>query len=117
MNCKAGDLALIVKSMAGNEGKVVTCLEYLGAPGANLVLAGDNNTTLLLDGGGWWRVDRNLNMFQVHNIKFQDGSVLMRTITTPDMAPYCRDDFMIPIGNVDPEEVIQNEALLSAVPV
>lgn len=27
MNCKPGDLAVIVKSYAGNEGKIVRCLE------------------------------------------------------------------------------------------
>lgn len=26
MNCKPGDLAVIVESMAGNEGRIVTCL-------------------------------------------------------------------------------------------
>jgi len=30
MNCKPGDLAVIVFSPAGNEGKIVTCLEYVG---------------------------------------------------------------------------------------
>lgn len=30
MNCKPGDLALIVRSTAGNEGKVVTCLRFVG---------------------------------------------------------------------------------------
>lgn len=28
MNCKKGEMAIIVKSMAGNEGKIVTCLEF-----------------------------------------------------------------------------------------
>jgi len=27
MNCKEGDLAIVVKSVCGNEGKVVRCLE------------------------------------------------------------------------------------------
>ena len=27
MNCKQGDLAVIVRSIAGNEGKIVRCLE------------------------------------------------------------------------------------------
>ena len=31
MNCKKGDMALIIKSRAGNVGKVVTCLEFVGA--------------------------------------------------------------------------------------
>ncbi len=30
MNCKPGDLALVVRSSAGNEGKVVTCIRFLG---------------------------------------------------------------------------------------
>ena len=31
MNCKPGDLAIVVKSMCGNEGKVVECKRLLGA--------------------------------------------------------------------------------------
>lgn len=30
MNCKQGDLAIIVESMAGNEGKIVRCVEFFG---------------------------------------------------------------------------------------
>lgn len=30
MNCKQGDLAIIVKSNAGNEGKIVRCLRLVG---------------------------------------------------------------------------------------
>jgi hypothetical protein len=30
MNCKPGDLAVVVKSHAGNEGKIVRCVEYTG---------------------------------------------------------------------------------------
>ena len=30
MNCKQGDLAIFVKSCAGNEGKIVRCAEYAG---------------------------------------------------------------------------------------
>ena len=30
LNCKAGDLAVFVKSTAGNEGKIVLCVRYLG---------------------------------------------------------------------------------------
>ena len=29
MRCKVGDLAVIVRSRAGNEGLIVTCLEFL----------------------------------------------------------------------------------------
>jgi hypothetical protein len=30
MNCKPGDLAIIVKSMAGNEGRVLRVLRFIG---------------------------------------------------------------------------------------
>jgi len=30
MNCKQGDLALIIISKAGNEGKMVTCVKFVG---------------------------------------------------------------------------------------
>jgi hypothetical protein len=30
MNCKQGDMAIIIKSRWGNEGKIVTCLELMG---------------------------------------------------------------------------------------
>ena len=30
MNCKKGDMAVIIKSVAGNTGKVVTCLKQVG---------------------------------------------------------------------------------------
>jgi hypothetical protein len=30
MNCKPGDLAIIVKSLAGNEGKIVRCVRLRG---------------------------------------------------------------------------------------
>lgn len=30
MRCRVGDLAFVVRSVAGNEGKVVTCVEYVG---------------------------------------------------------------------------------------
>lgn len=30
LNCKQGDLAIIVKSVSGNEGKIVRCVRYAG---------------------------------------------------------------------------------------
>lgn len=32
MNCKPGDLAIFMKSNAGNEGKIVRCTRFLGRP-------------------------------------------------------------------------------------
>jgi hypothetical protein len=31
VNCKPGDLAVMVRSMAGNEGKIVRCIRVIGA--------------------------------------------------------------------------------------
>lgn len=31
MNCKQGDLAIVIRSVAGNEGKIVRCLQFLGS--------------------------------------------------------------------------------------
>lgn len=43
MRCKQGELAIIVKSFAGNEGKIVRCVRYLGmlpwASGDDMVAA------------------------------------------------------------------------------
>jgi len=30
MNCKQGDLAIVVRSVAGNEGKIVRCVRLMG---------------------------------------------------------------------------------------
>ena len=51
MNCKQGDLAIVVRSVAGNEGKIVRCLK--------LEPAGfDYND---IDDGAIWVIDRSLN--------------------------------------------------------
>lgn len=33
LNCKQGDLAVIVRSFAGNHGRIVRCVEYIGVLG------------------------------------------------------------------------------------
>lgn len=57
MNCKQGDMAIIVRSAAGHEGKIVTCLEYMGrklgiGPGQKVV---EHDI---------WRIDRKLPSWQ-----------------------------------------------------
>lgn len=37
LNCKAGDLAVIVRSFAGNEGSIVRCVEYVGVRSFKIV--------------------------------------------------------------------------------
>lgn len=108
MKCKVGDMALIVKSMAGNEGKVVTCLEYMGHdPG---IIIWEDKVINLTNAKDWWRIDVKLNMLQIYN----DGTVVLEE----NHSPFCRDDFLMPIGNRDaPMEVKEDEKLPSAVPV
>lgn len=49
LRCKQGDLAIVTKSVCGNIGKVVTCLE--------LVPCSDSNPG---QKGNYWRIDRPL---------------------------------------------------------
>ncbi len=49
MNCKPGDLAVVVKSMAGHEGKILRVLKLVQTPKNYMQLP-----------GGYWMVDRQL---------------------------------------------------------
>ena len=51
LNCKVGDLAIVVKSWSGNEGRIVRCLELLPAG-----LQGMDEEI-----GPLWRVDKALS--------------------------------------------------------
>lgn len=103
MNCKQGDMALVIKSQAGNEGKVVTCLELLG-PNPGIVFFDEGKSLLLEPVGIWWRVDRHLNQ----RLLFDNGMVLLEE----DWAPFAIDHCLLPI-NGTPEEVEKNEEALA----
>ena len=79
MNCKRGDVAVIVKSAAGNEGKVVTCLEFVGSdvPGCK-VHAND-----------FWRIDTPIRC--------------MDSLGRPgtEFVPYARDYCLRPLRSSD----------------
>ena len=53
MNCKQGDLAVIVRSYAGNEGKIVQCLRFV----PNWIRIGADGWECC---GPAWEVDRTL---------------------------------------------------------
>lgn len=53
MNCKPGDLAIIVKSWAGNEGKIVQCVKYLGILATSDAFGNTTNEPC-------WAIDRPL---------------------------------------------------------
>jgi len=54
MNCKPGDLAVLIRSWAGNEGKVVTCVRLHGSEYR------DTDGDLLTPHGPRWVIDRPL---------------------------------------------------------
>ncbi len=53
MNCKKGDIAIIVRSSSNHEGKIVTCEEFLGQK--IVIMPGQKTQTLNI-----WRIDRTL---------------------------------------------------------
>lgn len=89
LNCKQGDLAIIVKSAHGNEGKIVQCLELLVTD--RIIDA--NGKTLFYVGGvrAIWRVDRPITFANA----FDSVQV-----------PYCSDDKLRPLrGDLTDDEI------------
>ena len=99
LNCKQGDLAIVVRSTCGNEGKIVRCLEVM-------------YTDRVPDVEGWmhrfaggprwvWRIDRTINfsnMFDVVQIE------------------YCSDDKLRPLrGDINDEEIETSQELSTVV--
>lgn len=93
MNCKQGDMAVVVRSSAGNEGKVVTCVEYLGRIG----LVEINGEPHYMASGDYWLVDRVLNLSK------GDGRLFL------DHAPYIPDSFLMPISGYEEPMVVREE--------
>ena len=54
LNCKVGDLDIVVRSQAGNEGKIVRCVQVAGN---GLFL---NRNEEIIDLGPSWMVDRTV---------------------------------------------------------
>jgi len=80
MNCKQGDLAIVVKSLYGNLGKVVRCLEYAG-----LVRWHDNGVSLgVLP---TWKTDTEFKSNELH--------------PTPDAAYWMPDGQLRPLRGAD----------------
>ncbi len=91
MNCKQGDLAVIIKGY--HTGETVTCLEYLGKvriltdwPPVNL--RGDN----------YWRIDKEVGFKTISRIT---GEVIVE-----NNRPYVPDDWLMPIR---PEDLSEEE--------
>lgn len=81
MNCQPGDLAIIIKSFAGNEGKIVRCIKFIGSACSEL-----GN---LYCGTDYWLIDTH--------IQATDGST----------GPVARDCYLRPIHPTDePDEML-----------
>ncbi len=85
MNCKPGDLAMVVNSTCGNEGVIVTCLEYIG-------LMNWHGRDYRPKARPTWRIDRELPAF--------DGC---------HVGPFCKDEILRPIR--DPGDDAVDESL------
>lgn len=63
MNCKPGDLAIMVRSFAGNEGRILRCVRLSDWPGLTLP---DRSVEI----GPVWEVDQQMSVWggQQHNL-------------------------------------------------
>lgn len=86
LRCSVGDMAIIIKSMAGNEGKMVTCVR-LSQPHS---MYGYAESFCTQYAGRIWEVDRYLCL--------SNGS---RKILTRGYVP---DDWLLPIKPKDKEK-------------
>lgn len=89
LNCKQGDLAIIVSSACGNEGKIVRCLELLHT---DRVTDTNGETWRFAGGPRWvWRIDRSIN--------FGNKFDVVQTM-------HCSDHKMRPLrGDITDEEI------------
>ena len=97
LNCKQGDLAIIVSSTCGNEGKIVRCLELLvtdRVPDTKGMVWG-----LLTGRQAVWRIDRPIDM------KSRSGEFTQAT--------YCADKRLRPLRGDVNDEVLETPQELS----
>lgn len=90
LSCKQGDLAIIVSSNAGNEGKIVRCVEYAGILERVQDVSGKPHP---FRGGARpvWRIDRTIN--------FSNGFYVVQI-------EYCSDEKLRPLrGDVTDDDV------------
>ena len=74
LNCKTGDLAIVVESDLGNEGKIVQCIKFIGD-----IAQRDSNGNI--ETVPMWEVDRDLDGeggneiadYQLRPIRDSDG--------------------------------------------
>jgi hypothetical protein len=88
MNCKQGDLAMIVKTIEGKQnGIVVRCLEFYSGPFANN----------LVSHRPWWRIDRKIH------VGSKDGP--------GGWFDLCPDECLMPINPLDDKSIVEPESI------
>lgn len=94
MNCSQGDMCLIIRSRAGNEGRVVSCVKFVGTiPDIKVC-----NFTIGFEHEDYWEVDQYVNG-QAGKGKVQ---FTMKHV---------RDSYMIPIGKKSLDEETNQQSL------
>ena len=89
MNCQKGDLAIIVRSKCGNEGRIVRCLEYVGK---GVHVDATDGTQMYFD-RDLWRIDQVINSINNHT------GIVRQTY-------HCHDDVLRPLhGDVTDDDV------------
>ena len=103
LRCKPGDLAIIIKSVSGNEGKIVTVGKFIGA--AEAVIYGK---TCKMPCNDYWEIDRPIR-FTFGIIKM-DNLGVMTSLTEDIMLEMCSDACLRPLnGDLSEDEI--NETL------
>lgn len=100
LNCKQGDIAIIVKSTVGNEGKIVRCLEFAGVldalpdvHGKVRYYRGDPRPV--------WKIDRAIN--------FGNGFYVVQI-------EYCSDEYLRPLrGDLEDDTITEEKELNTVV--
>lgn len=71
MNCKPGDLAIVVRSRSGaNIGKVVRCLRLLSMAEVVGIKTVDGRPADLSTATEWWQVDRAMSVYGTRTNKY-----------------------------------------------
>jgi hypothetical protein len=87
-------MAVVIRSNAGNEGRTVTCLQFIGPVG----IIEHKGIVLFMPQGDYWLVDRQMNMRQ--------GGT---DIVYGDFIPYVPDSLLMPISGYKEPMVVKEE--------
>lgn len=103
LRCKPGDLAIIVKSVSGNAGKIVTIGKFIGQ--TEVMIYGKN---MDMPGNDYWEIDRPIKF--TFNVLKMDNQGIMTVFNDDIMLAMCSDSCLRPLkGDLSEDEI--NETL------